>query len=337
MCFSSCNNETEPAELPYRYDVPVLIGTHISSYNLREIDFELDVAVFKGDNTYNEVLEFVAMPDSSFTFDDYKTSGTNPTWVRHTVEKVEYTDSVPLSTFSTVILIDQSSYPENFVQSDYYNQRYQAFNAFYKNLNGQGKTAFATYARTDGSHNVLKFLSDDLSDQWDEKTAKKLLDITHKQEGSAGLFDALEQTIHYLSEKNTENKSITLFVRNKDDGKSKLGLESIISLAKLNNIKINVIWLVKNTINVDIKALRQLPCSTGGFSVYMSYVYQSTTVFLSLSRLLKHETNFYRIKVKMTLGEPNWFNDKYSTGMFIYYYPARFFIWSYIPIYLEKP
>jgi hypothetical protein len=150
----------------------------------------------------------------------------------------------------------------------------------------------------------------------------------------------LEQALNFILNQNSENKSITLFVRNKDDGKSLRSLAEIISLARLNNVKINVIWLINDTENVDIATLSQLSTKTGGFAVYMNSIYQSTTVFLGLSKLLKRDMNFYRVSVNLTVGAPNYFSPKFSTGstgLFIYYYVSEFYTWSYIPIYLEKP
>ena len=331
---SSCQKESVRLNLPYRKDVPVLLATRISSYELREVHFILDLAVFKGDNEANTVHEYIGLPDSSFTFEDFEFQGT---WVRHTIENVEYVDSARQKTFSTMFLIDQSSAPENFDSTDYYNQRFQAFNAFYRTLEGQGKVVFSYYNKIGISHDVLKVINNDFSDRWDPVTTKALLDLTHKQAGSSGLYDALQQAINFMSKSIMENKSITLFVRNKDDGSSLLDMASIIALANSSNIKINVIWLIHETANVDLAALRQLSEKTGGFSVYMSSIYQSSTVFLALSKILKMEMNFYRVRVKMTIGDPNWFNSKYSTGLFLYYYTSQFYKWSYVPVYLEKP
>jgi hypothetical protein len=335
---SSCQKESVSLNLPYRIDVPVLLATRISSYELTEIHFTIDLAVFKGDNEINQVHEYTGLPDSSFTFDDFEYQGpVATTWVRHTIEKAEYIDTVGKNTFSTMFLIDQSSAPENFDSTDYYNQRFQAFNAFYRTLEGQGKVVFSYYNKTNTGHDVLKVINNDFSDRWDPVTTKALLDLTHKQEGSSGLYDALQQALNFMSKSNVENKSITLFVRNKDDGSSILNMESIIALANSLNIKINVIWLIHETANVDLAALRQLSEKTGGFSVYMSSIYQSSTVFLELSKILKMEMSFYRVNVKITVGAPNYFSSKYSTGMYLYYYTSQFYKWSYVPIYLEKP
>jgi hypothetical protein len=334
LFISSCKKPPEDLELPFRKDVPVLLATRVSSYDLNMVRFSFDLAVFKGDNEINEVSEFTGLPDSSFKFEDFIF---RETWVEHTIEKVEYIKEPPKTTFSTLFLIDQSDNPENFDSTDFYNQRFMAFNAFYRTLNGQGKVVFSSYNRTNNNHDVLKFINREFSDQWESTTAKSLLDLTHQQSGSSGLYDALGQAINYLSAYNSENKSITLFVRNKDDGLSAYTMSDIISLANQNHVKINVIWLIHQTSNVDLDALRLLSSKTGGFSVYMSSIYSSSTVFLSLVKLLKMEMSFYRVSVKMTIGTPNYFLTTYRTGVFIYYYVSQFYKWSWVPIYLEKP
>lgn len=335
----SCKKVPDSLDLPYRKDVPVLLSTKINAFDLREIRFSIDMAILKGDNETKEVEEFTGLPDSSFKFLDYITTGLDTnTWVRHTIEKAEYTDTISYNTFSTMFLIDQSQSPENFDSTDYYNQRFQAFNAFYKTIDGQGRVIFSSYNRASSERTeVLKIINSQFSESWDPETARSLLGLTHNQAGTSGLFDALEQAILYLSEISTDNKSITLFVRNKDDGLSRLDMEGIISLAKANNVKINIIWLIHETVNVDLKTLRQVSTRTGGFTVYMSSINQSTTVFLRLAKLLKYETNFYRVFVKLSIDEPNYFAPKYSTGIYIYYYVSQFFKWSYVPVFLEKP
>jgi hypothetical protein len=331
---TSCQKEAGEPALPFRIDVPVLFGTRVESYDLREIHFSLDLAVFRGDNATNAILPYEGLPDSSFQFEDYVF---NNTQVTHTIEKVEFTDTIPASDFLTMFLIDQSNFPESFDSTDYYNQRFQAFNGFYNNLNGQGKVIFSSYKRNFNSHDVLSIINTEPSGRWDATVAGSLLALTHQQGGTAGLFDALQQSITYLSAKSSQNKSITLFVRNKDDGLSNLNLADVIALANQNSIKINVIWLIHSTNNVDLTSLRQLSAKTGGFSVYMSSVYQSSTVFLGLIQLLKMDMQFYRVFVKMTIGAPNFFNPKYSTGVYLYYFTSKYYKWSWIPVYLEKP
>jgi hypothetical protein len=330
----SCQKEgTEPA-LPYRIDVPVLLGTRVESYDLREIHFSFDLAVLKGDNETNAIQEFTGLPDSSFQFEDYEF---NKTMVTHTIEKAQFTDTIPRANFLTMFLIDQSNYPESFDSTDYYNQRFQSFNGFYKTLDGRGQVVFSSYKRVDDTHNVLSIINTRPSDKWDPAIAGALLGLTHQQKGTSGLYDALEQAIMYLSTEISQNKSITLFVRNKDDTKSNLNLAGVITLANQYNVKINVIWMIHSTENVDLTALRQLSAKTGGFSVYMSSIHQSSTVFLGLTKLLTMDLMFYRVAVKMAIGEPNFFNAKYSTGFYLYYYTSQFYKWSWIPVYLEKP
>ena len=333
ILLSSCKDEPTVLEPPYRYDVPVLLATNVLKYESREIQYYLDLAVFKGDNETASLVELDSLPDSSFHFLDYEFNGT---WARYKVDTVEYRDSIPFNTFTTLILIDQSASPENFDSTDFYNYRFQAFNAFYRNLEGQGKVMFATYNRDNNEHDVIEPVNSEFRDSWDAETAKSLLNLTHKQSGTAALFDALNQAIDLMSIKYGENKSICLFVRNRDDGKSLLSLDSIVAKAQLKGIKINVVWLIHDSQNTDLKALRKLSSKTGGFSVYMGKIYQSSTVFMALPALLCLRTHFYRIKVTLTIEAPNFFNPVYSDGMYLYYYPPTYFIWSYIPYLLEK-
>ncbi|MCU0462019.1 MAG: hypothetical protein MUF36_08410 [Bacteroidales bacterium] len=336
MLMASCEEDPPALSIPPRYDVPVLLGTNVTYYDLQEIRFKLDIAVFKGDNELNEVIEYTGLPDSSFQFEDYVYNGDS---VKHFVDKVEYIDSSGFDSFTTLVLIDQSAFPENFDSTDYYNQRFQAFNTFYKNLNGQGKVCFAYYNRRQGDVSVMKVINNELSGEWNEDVARQLLNMTHNQSGSAGLYDALDQAISFIAARGTENKSVTLFLRNKDDGKSNITLNNIILKAQSDNVKINVIWLIKKNHleNVDFNALRQLASRTGGFTVYMGYIFQSSTVFIQLAKLLKLENSFYRVTGRITIPPPSFFNQtRYSTGVYVYYYSSQYFIASWLPLCFEK-
>ena len=334
LLLTSCEEDPPVLSNPIRYDVPVLLATDVTYYDLQEIRFKLDIAVFQGDNMINEVLEFTGLPDSSFKFTDFVYNGDS---VKHFIDKVEYIDSASFNTFTSLILIDQSAYPENFDSTDYYNQRFQAFNAFYKNLNEQGNVCFAYYNRKPNDENVLKIINPELSGKWDENVARALLNLTHNQSGSSGLYDALDQAISFIAARGTGNTSITLFLRNKDDGQSNIILDNLILKANDSNVKINIIWLIHDISNVDGNTLRKLATKTGGFTVYMSYIFQSTTVFLQLPKLLKMETNFYRVSGRITIPPPSFFNQtRYTTGVYIYYYPPGPFIASWLPLYFEK-
>lgn len=334
LLLTSCEEDPPVLNIPARYDIPVLLATDVTYYDLQEIHFKLDIAVFKGDNELNEVLDFTGLPDSSFKFSDYVVNGDS---VKYFVDKVEYTNSESFDSFTSLILIDQSSFPENFDSTDYYNQRFQAFNAFYKNLNGQGKVCFAYYNRKQNDGNVMKVINTELSDKWDENIARALLDLTHNQSGNSALFDALDQAISFIASRGTENKSVTLFVRNKDDGLSNITLDNLILKAKASNVKINIIWLIKDPVNVDGGTLRRLASSTGGFTVYMDKILQSNTVFLQLVRLLRMETNFYRVTARITIQPPTFFNQtRFNTRVAVYYYTSKYLTGNYIFFALEK-
>jgi hypothetical protein len=336
IIISSCEDDSKTLEIPVRYDTSILLGTHATYYDMQEIRFTFDIAVYKGDNELNEVIEFTDLPDTSFKFTDYVYNGDS---VKHFVDKVEYTDSATLPPFTTLVLIDQSSSPENFDETDYYNLRFQAFNTFYKNLDGKGKVCFAYFNRRQGAPSVLTPINNDASGEWNEDVARQLLNLTHNQSGTSALYDALDQAISFISVRGTENISITLFVRNKDDGKSSVTLDEVILKAREKNVKINVIWLIPNThtTSVDFNTLWKLSTKTDGFTVYMSRILQSNTVFIQLAKLLRMETNFYRVSGRITIPPPSFFNQvSYKTGVYLYYYPPGPFIASWIPLYFEK-
>lgn len=334
ILLSSCRKEAIEVTFPQRMDVPVLLGTQSHSYDSNRIDFSFDLAVFRGDNEINSVEDFTGLPDSSFRFTDFEFSGT---WVNYFVDEVEYLSIDEESEFTTTVLIDQSAWPENFDSTDYFNQRFQAFHAFYKNLNGKGRVKFASYSRTGDEHQVVEWLNDKYHETWELQTLKDLLDLTHLQEGTSGLFDALEETIGRMSDEDFPNKSITVFLRNKDDGKSQKNLNSIIDLARAAQIRVNLIWLIHDPNNVDFPTLRKLAVKTGGFQVYLSKIDQSTTVFLKLPDILNRNLEHYRVRGHVTVGQPNYFSPSFGTGVYLYYYVSKYFKWSYVPLYFEKP
>lgn len=332
----SCEDEPGERDLPVRYDTSILLASRATYYDLQEIRFSFDIAVYKGDNELNEVVDFTGLPDTAFKFTDYLYEGDS---VKHFIDKVEFVDTVMLPPFTTMVLIDQSASPENFDETDYYNVRFKAFNAFYKNLDGKGKVCFAYFNRRQGNPLVMTPLNNEPSAEWNEDVVRQLLNLTHNQSGTSSLFDALDQAVSYIAARSTQNTSITLFVRNKDDGQSSVSLDNVIQKAIANNVKINVIWLIPNshTSSVDFPTLWKLASKTGGFTVYMSRIWQSNTVFIQLARLLRMETNLYRVSGRITIPPPGFFNQvSYRTGFYLYYYPPGPFIASWIPLYLEK-
>ncbi|MBI5217538.1 MAG: VWA domain-containing protein [Bacteroidia bacterium] len=236
-------------------------------------------------------------------------------------------------------MIDQSDSVESYNISDPNNQRFQAINGFYKTLNGEGEVIFSAYARNGKlKDDTLTILNNDFSSEWDEETAKKMLDLTHTTGGTSCMYDAIYKMINYMAARPGSNKSLVVLARNKDDGKSAHTLDEVIQLAKDKNIKINLIWMIKNYLNVNFDALRKLPSKTGGFLVYNGYVYQLSTVFLGLKKILRNEYKFYRFRATLLIDSPDYFADAFRDGIKIYYYSfSSYYIWNYVPFYLEKP
>lgn len=336
----SCIKPVNPT-LPHLFSVSVLMGTHVQSYQLREIDYDIDLAVFKGDNTLNSIVDYQGMPDSAFSFGDYDWVASDGTIFKHTFEKIEYRDTSVMSTFSTLILIDQSASPKNFNTWDSLNRRFEAYNAFYRNLKGQGKAAFAWFSRTGTGHDVVNYINNDFSSDWDENTALALLDLTHKQSGTSGLYDAIERAVIFVASKNLENPSVTVFVKNKDDGLSDISLDNLIYLANQSHVRINVIWLMSSG-GVDWDAFGRLSTETGGFSLllYLDSFGEFSTTMIRLPSLLMVATHYYKISVRFTATGPGWFATQYKDGMYceIYDPVSKYYeLLNFIPIRLEKP
>lgn len=331
---SSCN-KTEPTDiLPYRYDVPVLYSAEYSNYQLREIDFKLKIAVLRGNNkTEADIEEYTGIPDTSFKFTDYEF---NNGWVRFYLNSVSYSNDIPTTPYYTSVMLDQSSSPESFDINDKYNERFEAINGYLRKLNGENKVLVSGFARNGSLSGNIEYCNNEPINTWDKTTAKNLLDFTHKIGGTSCLFDALNSMLDRLIEVNAANKSIVILIMNKDDGSSSSDLESVIQKAKTNNIKINLIWLIDNYENVDFITLTQLPCRTGGFLIYMGDIYQVSTIFYGLDKLLSRKVNYYNLDVKLVIDSPNYFLDKYRSGVKIYYPNSKYYGWSQVPFMVSK-
>lgn len=335
VIFAGCKKESN-FYYPVRYDVPILTSTKIINFGYRKIDFELCVTLLKGDNASDNIQELNILPDTCFQFEEYQTS--NGCWVKMQRNKISVSDTTPLSYYTTAIMIDQSDEPESFNQSDPYNQRFQALNGYFKTLDGKGEVMFAAYARKGKiKTDTLSILSNGFETSWSEETAKSLLDLTHSTGGSSPMFDAIYKMIQVVDKKPGVNKSIIVYARNKDDGQSSHSIDELIALANEKQIKLNVIWMIKDYNNVDFDALRKMPTKTGGFMIYVGKVYQLSTLFLGLSRVLRNEFKFYRLNLSLAIDEPDHFATTYRAGIYIYYYNfSTYFIWSFLPFHLEK-
>lgn len=331
----SCKKKPVEDLIPYRYDVPVLFSAETDNYLLRKIEFNLKIAVLKGNNQSQEdVTEYTGIPDTSFFFQDYMF---NNTWVRHNITNCSYLKDTQYTGYFSSIMLDQSSTPESFDLNDKNNLRFAAINGFLNKLKGDAFVLLSGFSRN-GKLNGTYFelCSPQPVSVWDKTTARNLLDLTHKTGGTSCLFDALGSMITYMSAYSYNNKSITVMIINADDGLGNDSLESIIQKARNNNIKINLIWLIDNYQYVNFPTLTQLPCRTGGFLIYMGDIYQASTIFLGLDMLLKRNISHYNLDVTLTIDSPNYFLEKYTTGVKIYYPQSSYYTWSYIPFFLSK-
>ncbi len=330
----SCKKPEPDTQLPWRYDVPVLFSASAYNYQLREIDFNLKLAVLRGNNdTEAEIEEFTNIPDTSFKFTDYMF---NNTWVRFNINDITYTKDPTTIPYFTSIMLDQSATPESFDLNDKYNQRYQAINGYLNKLKGNGDVLVSGFARNGKLSGNIEYCNSTPISEWDKTTALNLLDMTHKTGGTSCLFDALNSMLDKMDGINAQNKSIVVVLMNKDDSLGTATLESVIQKAQTDNIKISLVWLIDNWEYVDFKTFTELPARTGGFLIYMGDIYQVSTIFYGLDKLLTKNVNYYYLDVKLTIDSPNYFNDTYQTGIKVWYPNSSYYTWSYIPFKLFK-
>ena len=330
----SCRKKEADTQLPWRYDVPVLYSAEAYDYTLRQIDFQLKLAVLRGNNKTEEAIEeYINISDTSFQFEDYIFNGG---WVRFMKKNISYENSTPDATYFTSIMLDQSAVPESFDINDKMNQRYQAINGFLNRLTGAGQVLISGFARDGKLSGNLEFCNPNPVQSWDKSTARNLLDLTHKTGGTSCLFDALDEMLDHMENIQAQNKSIVVLVMNKDDSLSTATLESVIQKAKNLNIKVNLIWLIDNWTYVDFTTFTELPARTGGFLIYMGDIYQVSTIFYGLDKILTNNVNYYKLDVKLTIDSPNYFLDTYRTGIKILYPNSSYYTWSFIPFKLFK-
>ncbi len=334
VIFISCKKPEPETTLPWRYDVPVLYAAKAYNYQTRQIDFNLNIAVLKGNNeTEADIEEYTGIPDTCFKFENYLI---NNTWVKFQINNVIYTHDTAAISYFTSIMLDQSSTPESFDLNDKYNQRYQAINGYLNKLKGNGQVLLSGFARNGALSDNIEFCNTTPISYWDKSTAKKLLDLTHKTGGTSCLFDALNSMLDQMATIPAQNKSIVVLLMNKDDSLGTNNIENVIQKAKLNNIKINLIWLISTWQNVDFNILTDLPIRTGGFLVYMGKIYQMSTVFWGLDKLLTRTVNYYKLDVKLTVDAPSSFGVTYQDGVKLYYPVSSYYGWNNVQFKLFK-
>lgn len=330
----SCREEHPEPELPFHDNVCVLMGVRILDYQLRKIDFVLDVAVIKGGKTADSTTLFEGLPDTAFVFNNYFFNGTE---VRHQVNKIEYIDTFGVPTFYNCMLIDQSDVPNSYKKRDPYNYRFENLNAFLKNIDYQGNVVLSAFARNgEIEESPLTIYEKKFTPVWNETIARNLLDLTHKTGGTSSRLDALYYAVKYMAEHAPDsNRSVTVFTINKDDGKSSYTTFDIINLAQNHKIKINPVFFSYTDSLVGFSSMLSLANATGGFSM-TGGTWELSSAFFLMNQLLKNNVSFYRIYTTLTIGAPNWFNNAYRSYMRVRFDsdPAND---AYVNFLLEKP
>jgi hypothetical protein len=332
--FMSCKKTEPETVLPWRYDVPVLYSANAYNYQTRQIDFNLKIAVLRGNNeTEAEIEEYTGIPDTCFKFEDYLFGNT---WVKFHINNITYTHDTATIPYFTSIMLDQSAMPESFDVNDKYNQRFQAINGYLNKLKGNGQVMISGFARNGELSGNIEYCNTTPISYWNKSTAKNLLDLTHKTGGTSCLFDALNTMLDQMANVPAQNKSIVVLLINKDDSLGTNNLENVIQKAKLNNIKINLIWLINTWQYVDFTTMTELPARTGGFLVYMGKIYQMSTVFWGLDKLLTKTVNYYNLDVKLTVDAPSSFGITYQDGLKLYYPVSSYYDWNNVQFKLFK-
>jgi len=292
--FTHCSKENNVEKKfwpPDAWSVAVMLSTNVISYNADEVLLDMDVAVLDGSQSLTEdTMGIVNIPNNSFVFFDLANFD-------YEIQNIEYsTPTTKSDLFSTAILIDQSS---SYQYIDEKNERFESINAFMQNVKPGNEFLIAAFARDGSLENEVSIYGNGFTDNWQD-VVFDLLDLTEKTGGTSNLYDALAQLIDYVSANaaNT-NKSIVALIRNDDDQQSLTTLDSVISKAAQQSVKINIVWLYDQNYDFNAQTLRKLSWGTGGFTVATGIIKQANTIFMSLNRLLKNQFNFYRINLKM--------------------------------------
>jgi len=334
VLFTTCKEEQHEPTLPFSYNVSVLLNTKILDFQLRKIDYYLDVAVIKGSKTMDSIGEYSDLPDSVFKFKDYYF---NNKLVHFQINKIEYLDTIPEKTFYTALLIDQSANGNSYELRDPYNYRYENINAFLKNLSGQGHVILSACARNgELANNVLTIYGDKFISHWNKEIATNLLALTHQTGGTSSINDGLYGMVDFMAKNAPDsNRSVTVVLINKDDGKSIHSIEQIKSLAVDNHIRINFIFLSYNINFIDFRSFTGLAEASGGFCE-LGGIWELSSSFFMMNKLLKRDLFFYRIHTTLTIESPQYFNPNYMDVLKTVYDTNSKYD-NYLYFVLEKP
>lgn len=313
--FFSCKEEIPEPELPFHENVSVLLGVKVMDYQLRKIDFILDVAVIKGAKTVDSTTLFVGLPDSCFRFDDYDFNNCR---VKHKISRIEFYDTLGAPTYFNCMLVDQSEAGNTYKNRDPYNYRFENYNAFLKNIRYQGNVILAAFARNGRiEKSPLTFYHNQFTPVWNETIARSLLDLTHLTGGTSSRLDAIYEAVKFMADHAPDsNRSLTVFTINKDDGLSKYTIFDIINLAQNHKIKINSVFYSYDDLLVDTRSMLSISNATNGFSM-IGGTWELSSAFFFMNNLLKNNLSFYRIYVTMTIDAPSWFADSYRSYLWI--------------------
>lgn len=308
IILKSCKEEQPDPYLPFSWDCAVLLKTHVKNYTPNKIDFYLDVLAIQGSTRFDNVKEREGLIDTFFEFENYVYNGCK---VQHNLTQIEYLDTLAYPTFYNALMIDQSNLPNNYTSRDPYNYRFENINSFLKNINYQGNTLLSAFSRNGKLENdVLTIYGDGFQPKWTPDICENLLDLTHKTAGSCSAYDAINDMIDYVAIHSPDsNRSITIFLINKDDSLSSHSIEELAFKAENNHIKINTVFLSYSSY-IDFRSMMYLTNRTGGFSM-LGGIWEHSGSFFMMNQILKNNVQFYRLHITLTIEAPSKFGSSY--------------------------
>jgi hypothetical protein len=332
VLFAGCKKEEEEPFFQYLIGIPnaTVMGIQYVSNTSNELVIDMDVSVLTSNDRNVKWVE-----DSAFK------PGTIP-YLQYTIESVSQMQYPVRDNYSNLLIMDQSG---NYDDFDPANQRLRALNKFFQDVNNDNRanTAFGYFSRS-GNWTDDLFVYNEWANPFKydyEVAVEQQFWMTFFEGGTSNLYDAINQSINYVDEfAPTDNKMVTAFVKDTDDG---LGMyyKDVIANALQKNVKINII-----SIGAYSNDFFEMTYKTGGFLSIIDartlgeVMDKGTTMLGGLNKLLLENLKVYqvRVKIKRLIGS-------YTSGSFVrdemkvqeHLENGTEIIYNPLPIYFEIP
>ncbi len=171
-------------------------------------------------------------------------------------------------------------------------------NSYIHSLDNKSYAQIGAYSRNGKLESDTLTIYNNFTNIWSEEIAEELFSLSGKSGGSSCLLDALYPLIEHIDTNGpSENKNIVVYTMDADDNKSSYTAEEIINYANEKNVKLNFIVydIDKNMLKYNLYS--ELSNKTDGFYLYCQDSRKRNVAFLSLSKVLKGNYNYFRISV----------------------------------------